>query len=84
MEKKSKERLKQKEKYKLFNVQKVKETLPNRKSYDVYEFEKSLAILNTDNFKEVVVPNESFFVLGDNRITLKIVDFLDLSPKKIL
>ena len=84
MEKKSKERLKQKKKYKLFDVQKVKETLPNRKSYDVYEFEKSLAILNTDNFKEVVVPNESFFVLGDNRDNSQDSRFLGFIPKENL
>ena len=82
--KKIKRTFKEKEKYKLFNVQKVKETLPNRKSYDVYEFEKSLAILNTDNFKEVVVPNESFFVLGDNRDNSQDSRFLGFIPKENL
>ena len=33
-----------KEKYKTFDVSKIKETLPNKNSYEVYEFEKILSV----------------------------------------
>ena len=56
-----------KEKYKSFVVQKIKETLPNQKTYSVFEFEKTFSVYNTNNFDEIIVPEDSFFVIGDNR-----------------
>ena len=53
--------------YKYFDVQKIKEILPNKKSYEIYEFEKPIPGYNTDDSREVIVPQDSFFVMGDNR-----------------
>ncbi len=72
------------EKYKFFDVQKIKENLPNNKNYNVYEFVKSPTILNTDNFNEVVVPKDSFFVLGDNRDNSQDSRYIGFIPKKNL
>ena len=55
------------EKYKSFNVSKIIETLPNKLTYEVYEFEKALEGLNTNNFNKIKIPVDHFFVLGDNR-----------------
>ena len=55
------------ENYKSYDVQKINETLPNQKSYSVYEFEKTFSVYNTNNFDEIIVPEDSFFVIGDNR-----------------
>ena len=72
------------EKYKFFDVQKITENLPNNKNYNVYEFVKSPTILNTDNFDEVVVPKDSFFVLGDNRDNSQDSRYIGFIPKKNL
>ena len=67
MEQRFQELLKNNEKYKSFDVQKIRETLPGGASYDVFEFEKVFLGLNTNDFSEIKVPSDSFFVLGDNR-----------------
>ena len=48
------------ENYKSFDVEKIKETLPNSKSYSVYEFKKTFSVYNTNNFEEIIVPEDSF------------------------
>lgn len=49
-----------------FSVKKIafkkyKETLPNGKSYEIQKMQ------DDDNSKEFIVPNDSYFVMGDNR-----------------
>ena len=55
------------EKYKFIDVQRIEEKLPNNRSYNVYEFVKPFLDFDTNNFSEVTVPENHFFVLGDNR-----------------
>ena len=35
--------------------------------YDVYEFKKSVTFLNTNDYEEIIIPKDYFFVSGDNR-----------------
>ena len=66
--------------YKSFVVEKIKEILPNGKYYNVYEFEKTFEGLNTNNFKKITIPNDQFFVLGDNRDNSQDSRFIGLIP----
>ena len=59
----------------------VRETLNDGKYYDVYEFKKSVTFLNTDDFDEVIIPKDQFFVLGDNRDNSQDSRFIGFIPK---
>ena len=72
------------EKYKSFNVSKIIETLPNKLTYEVYEFEKALEGLNTNNFNKIKIPTDHFFVLGDNRDNSQDSRFIGLIPRENL
>ena len=69
------------EKYKSFNVSKNIETLPNKLSYEVYEFERAFEGLNTNNFNKIKIPLDYFFVLGDNRDNSQDSRFIGLIPR---
>ena len=72
------------EKYKSFNVSKVTEILPNKLTYEVYEFEETLGGFNTNNFNKIKIPSDHFFVLGDNRDNSQDSRFIGLIPRENL
>ena len=72
------------EPYKYFDVIRYREILPEGKSYEVYEMKSKNNFFQTNDFKEVVVPKDSFFVLGDNRDNSQDSRFLGFIPKNNL
>ncbi len=72
------------EKYKSFDVSRIKEVLPNNLSYEVYEFEKTFVGLNTNNFNKIIIPEDKFFVLGDNRDNSQDSRFIGMIPRENL
>ena len=72
------------EKYKFFDVELIRETLDNNIYYDVYEFKKSVTFLNTNDYEEIIIPKDFFFVLGDNRDNSQDSRFIGLIPKNNL
>ena len=72
------------EKYKFMDVKKIEEKLPNKRTYNVYEFERPFMDLDTNNFAEITVPVDHFFVLGDNRDNSQDSRYIGFIPKKIL
>ena len=72
------------EKYKFIDVQRIEEKLPNNRSYNVYEFVKPFLDFDTNNFSEVTVPENHFFVLGDNRDNSQDSRYIGFIPKNNL
>ncbi|MAI84714.1 MAG: signal peptidase I [Rickettsiales bacterium] len=72
------------EKYKNLEVEKYKETLPNGKFYYVYEIVEELPYFDTDNFSEIVISENEFFVIGDNRDNSQDSRFIGNIPKENL
>ncbi len=72
------------EKYKSFNVEKVSEILPSDLTYEIYEFEKTFEGLDTNNFRKIRIPDDNFFVLGDNRDNSQDSRFIGLIPRNNL
>ena len=72
------------DKYKFMDVQKIEENLSNNRTYNIYEFVKPFMDLDTNNFPEVTVPEDHFFVLGDNRDNSQDSRYIGFIPKNNL
>ena len=72
------------EKYKFIDVQRIEEKLPNNRSDNIYEFVKPFLDFDTNNFSEVTVPENHFFVLGDNRDNSQDSRYIGFIPKNNL
>ena len=72
------------EQYKFMDVKKIEERLQNNKSYYIYEFMRPFIDLDTNNFSEVTVPVDHFFVLGDNRDNSQDSRYIGFIPKNNL
>ena len=46
-----------------------------------FEFKKSVSFLNTNNYDEIIIPPNYFFVLGDIRDNSQDSRFIGLIPK---
>ncbi len=63
------------------NVEKFKEILPSGKSYHVFEIKENISVYDTDNFDEIIIPKDKFFVIGDNRDNSQDSRFIGGIPK---
>lgn len=62
-------------------VMRYMETLPSGKSYEVFEMNNDVTIYDTNNFRELVVPDNQFYVIGDNRDNSQDSRFIGGIPK---
>ena len=69
------------EKYKSFDVSLFDETLPNGRSYSIFEFKSPLSEL-TDDFSEIIIPSQEYFLLGDNRDNSMDSRFIGIIPEE--
>ena len=62
-------------------VSRYMEILPSGKSYEVFEMNNDVSIYDTNNFKELTVPRDQFYVIGDNRDNSQDSRFIGGIPK---
>ena len=72
------------ESYKYFDVIRYKEILPDGRNYEIFEMKNQNNFFQTDDFDEVEVPKDSFYVLGDNRDNSQDSRFVGFIPKSNL
>ena len=65
-------------------VTRYMETLPSGKNYEVFEMNNDVTIYDTNNFRELVVPDNQFYVIGDNRDNSQDSRFIGGIPKENL
>ena len=65
-------------------VERYLEILPNGKNYEVFELNEQMSVFDTNNFPEILVPENNFFVIGDNRDNSQDSRFIGGIPKNNL